>query len=304
MKLFTTFATVLGLAGLAQAHMQMVYPPPFKSKSNPYANGDVDYSMTSPLLPSGANFPCKGYNSLFGTAAGAPTATWTAGKSYSIQIEGGADHGGGSCQASLSFDGGKTWTAIQSWIGNCPVAPSSTFKFTLPIDTPGGTAIFAWTWFNKIGNREMYMNCAAIKVKARTGKAKMPMSKRPAMFVANVGNGCGTLEGSDLMFPNPGPNVSVTSSNTKPPSGQCPAGPGAAVPTQKATTKPPTKTTKAYVMYLLIPHRIKANSILDLVVYSLLSLPLQRPRRQLSNLRLARQRQQPKPLHLRNPHRV
>ncbi|PTD07323.1 hypothetical protein FCULG_00006346 [Fusarium culmorum] len=205
MKLFTTFATVLGLAGLVQAHMEMTYPPPFKSKKNPYANGDIDYSMTSPLSPSGANFPCKGYNSLFGTAAGAPTATWTAGKSYNIEIQGGADHAGGSCQASLSFDRGRTWVAIQSWIGNCPIAPLSTFKFTLPVDTPAGNALFAWTWFNKIGNREMYMNCATITVKAATGTPKTPMKKRPAMFVANVGNGCGTKEGVDLMFPNPGP---------------------------------------------------------------------------------------------------
>ncbi|EHK43392.1 hypothetical protein TRIATDRAFT_85794 [Trichoderma atroviride IMI 206040] len=31
---------------------------------------------------------------------------------------------------------------------------------TLPNDTPAGDALFAWTRFNKIGNRERYMNCA------------------------------------------------------------------------------------------------------------------------------------------------
>ncbi|CAG7558056.1 unnamed protein product [Fusarium equiseti] len=243
MKLFTALATIMGLAGLAQAHMEMTYPPPFKSKKNPYANGDIDYSMTSPLSGSGSNFPCKGYHTLFGTAAGAPTATWTAGNSYNIEIQGGADHSGGSCQASLSFDGGSKWIVIQSWIGNCPISPLSTFKFTLPIDTPAGNALFAWSWFNRIGNREMYMNCATIKVKGKSGTPKTPLSKRPAMFVANVGRGCSTREGVDLMFPNPGPDVSVGSSNTGPPVGQCPAGSGVAVPTQKSTTKAPTKTT-------------------------------------------------------------
>ncbi|KAH6954533.1 hypothetical protein DER45DRAFT_507447 [Fusarium avenaceum] len=246
MKLLNVFATALGLAGLAQAHMEMTYPAPFKSKKNPYANGDIDYSMTSPLSGSGSNFPCKGYHTLFGTAAGAPTATWTAGGSYSITIEGGADHGGGSCQASLSFDRGKTWIVIQSWIGNCPTSPSGNFKFALPVDTPGGNAIFAWTWFNKIGNREMYMNCAAITVKAATGTPKVALRNRPAMFVANVGNGCGTTETKDLMFPNPGPNVSLTSSNTGPPVGQCPAGPGVQIPTttkKATTTKAPVKVT-------------------------------------------------------------
>ncbi|KAF4457216.1 hypothetical protein F53441_780 [Fusarium austroafricanum] len=247
MKLFNAFATTLGLAGLAQAHMEMTYPPPFKSKSNPNSGWDIDYSMTSPLNGDGSNFPCKGYQSLLGTPAGAPTVTWQAGNSYSISITGGAPHGGGSCQASLSFDGAKTWTAIQSWIGNCPhLAQTSSFKFTLPIDTPGGEALFAWTWFNKIGNREMYMNCAAITVKAGKGTPKTPMSKRPAMFVANVGKGCGTTEGVDTMFPNPGPDVSLdpTNGKTGPPVGKCPAGPGAQIPspTKTTTTKKPTTT--------------------------------------------------------------
>ncbi|KAF4994309.1 hypothetical protein FGRMN_5894 [Fusarium graminum] len=242
MKLFDTLATALGLAGLAQAHMEMTSPAPFKSKYNPNAGGDIDYSMTSPLSGSGSNFPCKGYHSLFGTAAGAPTATWKAGKSYSISIAGGADHGGGSCQASLSFDRGSTWIVIQSWIGNCPTAPSSDFTFTLPLDTPAGDAIFAWTWFNKIGNREMYMNCAAITVKATKGTPKTALRKRPAMFVANVGNGCGTRETVDLMFPNPGPNVLLKSSNTGPPVGNCTAGPGAQIPSPTKTTKKVTTT--------------------------------------------------------------
>ncbi|KAF4971989.1 hypothetical protein FSARC_1319 [Fusarium sarcochroum] len=252
MKTFNAFAAVLGLAGLAQAHMEMTYPPPFKSKYNPNAGWDIDYSMTSPLSGSGSNFPCKGYHSLFGTAAGAPTAVWQAGKSYSISIAGGADHGGGSCQASLSFDGGSTWTVIQSWIGNCPISPSADFTLTLPVDTPGGDAIFAWTWFNKIGNREMYMNCAAITVKAGKGTPSTPLSKRPAMFVANVGNGCGTLETKDLMFPNPGPDVSLVSSNTAPPVGSCPAGPGAQIPTTTKQTST-TTTTKAPVKTTSIP---------------------------------------------------
>ncbi|KAL2670746.1 hypothetical protein Neosp_014547 [[Neocosmospora] mangrovei] len=244
MKAFNAFAAILGLAGLAQAHMEMTYPAPFKSKYNPNAGWDIDYSMTSPLAGDGSNFPCKGYQTLLGTAAGAPTVTWQAGQQYNMTIAGGADHGGGSCQASLSFDKGSTWTVIQSYIGNCPVSPSASFKFTLPVDTPAGVALFAWSWFNKIGNREMYMNCAAITVKAGKGTPSTPMSKRPAMFVANVGNGCGTTEMTDLMFPNPGPDVSLTSTNTKAPVGQCPAGSGAVIPT---TTKPavvPTTTKK------------------------------------------------------------
>ncbi|RSL71672.1 hypothetical protein CEP53_001420 [Fusarium sp. AF-6] len=221
-------ALALGLAGLAQAHMEMTSPPPFKSKSNPHANGDVDYSMTAPLEAGGGNFPCKGYHSLFGTAAGASVADWKAGGSYSMTITGGANHGGGSCQASLSFDKGETWKVIHSYVGNCPGAGTTSYDFKVPADTPSGEAIFAWTWFNQIGNREMYMNCAAVTIGGGSSSKKRAsaLSSRPSMFVANVGNGCSTEEGSDLEFPEPGPDTSNDSSKTAPPKGSCASGSG------------------------------------------------------------------------------
>ncbi|EEU48002.1 uncharacterized protein NECHADRAFT_103191 [Fusarium vanettenii 77-13-4] len=215
-------ALALGLAGLAQAHMEMTSPPPFKSKANPHANGDVDYSMTAPLEAGGGNFPCKGYHSLFGTPAGASVADWKAGGSYSMTITGGANHGGGSCQASLSFDKGETWKVIHSYVGNCPGAGTTSYDFKVPADTPSGEAIFAWTWFNQIGNREMYMNCAAVTIGGGSSKKRASaLSSRPSMFVANVNNGCSTEEGSDLEFPDPGPDTSNDSSKTAPPKGSC-----------------------------------------------------------------------------------
>ncbi|EWG36610.1 hypothetical protein FVEG_00554 [Fusarium verticillioides 7600] len=218
---FSSVATCLGLAGLAQAHMEMIYPPPFKSKSNPNAGSDVDYSMTAPLDASGANFPCKGYHSLFGTKEGASVADWAAGGSYNMSITGGANHGGGSCQASLSYDKGKSWKVIHSYIGNCPGAGTTTFDFKVPSDAPSGEAIFAWSWFNQIGNREMYMNCAAVTIGGGSGKRADAMSNRPEMFVANVGNGCTTEESSDLEFPDPGPDVTNDSQKTAGPKGTC-----------------------------------------------------------------------------------
>ncbi|QPC75120.1 hypothetical protein HYE68_005872 [Fusarium pseudograminearum] len=220
---FSSFALCLGLAGLAQAHMEMISPAPFKSKDNPHAGSDVDYSMTAPLDASGSDFPCKGYHSLFGTAQGASVADWDAGSQQTMKITGGANHGGGSCQASLSFDKGKSWQVIHSFIGNCPAAGTSSFDFKVPSDAPSGEAIFAWSWFNQIGNREMYMNCAAVTIKGGSKRASA-MSNRPAMFVANVGNGCSTEESSDLEFPDPGPDVSNDSQNTTGPKGTCAKG--------------------------------------------------------------------------------
>ncbi|OAA69826.1 hypothetical protein ISF_03096 [Cordyceps fumosorosea ARSEF 2679] len=229
-----SLSAVLGLAG---AHMQMTSPAPFRSKYNPYTTS-VDYDMNSPLFANGANFPCKGYHSLLNTPQGRSVATWRAGGRYSLSVEGTATHNGGSCQASLSYDGGRTFFAIHSFVGGCPLTP--TWDFTLPDDAPAGEALFAWSWFNNIGNREMYMNCAHVTIQPRgvaareeqeeeeedvslVGRAPSdPFRSRPRMFVANVANGCSTVEGSDVLFPNPGPDVDNISRRTAAPRGTCP----------------------------------------------------------------------------------
>jgi hypothetical protein len=213
MKTIQSLAMAAGLASVASAHMEMIFPAPFKSKSNPHAGQDIDYSLVDPI--KGAQFPCKGYHSLLGTPAGATTADFTPGQSYNLEIAGGAKHEGGSCQASLSYDKGSSWTVIHSWIGNCPIETS--LPFTVPADAPGGEALFAWTWFNKVGNRELYMNCAAVNIGGGATKrqASVPFSSRPAMFVANVDETCTVPAGVDVDFPNPGPDVTIAPNANK-----------------------------------------------------------------------------------------
>jgi hypothetical protein len=63
------------------------------------------------------------------------------------RLDGSATHNGGSCQISLSFDGGSSWQVIKSFIGGC-VRPDpgadQEFSFTIPKGTPSGDALFAW----------------------------------------------------------------------------------------------------------------------------------------------------------------
>ncbi|KAL5596524.1 hypothetical protein BROUX41_006749 [Berkeleyomyces rouxiae] len=226
----SSFATaLLALAGSASAHMAMTYPPPLRSKENPFAGSDIDYSITSPLDKSGSDYPCKGTLNLLGTAAASSVATWSAGQAYNMSISGGANHGGGSCQLSLSYDNGKTFTVIHSYIGNCPTSGTSSYDFNVPSDAAAGEAIFAWTWFNEIGNREMYMNCAVVTIEGSSSAqsssysaaASASFSSRPQIMVANVGNGCSTTEGGDVKFPNPGPDVTDGSTNLLDPVGSC-----------------------------------------------------------------------------------
>ncbi|KAF3799371.1 Nitrogen assimilation transcription factor nirA [Colletotrichum gloeosporioides] len=230
---FRSWAAVVVIstfAHLTSAHMMMSDPSPLKAKINPNtAEGNVDYSYTSPLSSSGSDYPCKGHLSVLGTSEADPVATWNAGEDHTITLSGHTTHNGGSCQVSMSVDGGNTFKVLRSIIGGCPAGDGYRILFTLPDDTPSSDqAILAWSWFNNLGNREMYMNCAVIKI--GNGGSGNNFRAQPDIFRANVGNGCRTVDNADVMIPNPGPNVELAGSNAVPPTGDCESGPGAQSP--------------------------------------------------------------------------
>ncbi|KAJ5965138.1 Extracellular protein [Penicillium vulpinum] len=227
------------LATAVSAHMQLSKPYPIRSPLNKDGKGEKDYSYTNPLSSSGSDYPCKGYaNDEFEAVA-----TWQPGSSQEMTLEGSAVHDGGSCQLSLTYDKGKTFKVIESIEGDCPIAKK--YQFDIPSDAPSGDALFAWTWFNKVGNREMYMNCAMITIggssnrnanvhsedrevkhapkldgkpthkgpnknaNGQTKNAKSSFDSLPDLFVANVNQAgkCVTIEGQAVHFPNPGPKL-------------------------------------------------------------------------------------------------
>ncbi|KAL1957761.1 hypothetical protein VTO42DRAFT_5605 [Malbranchea cinnamomea] len=191
----------------ALAHMEMRDPYPFRSKFNPDNSPDeIDYSMTNPLATDGSNFPCKGYHD---DGIEGVTATYDAGGSYSITLAGSARHSGGSCQISLSYDNGATFKVIKSIMGGCPLV--DTYNFRIPPNAPSGKALLAWTWYNLVGNRELYMNCAPVQI---NGSGGGDISSLPDMWIANVGNGCKTVEGRETVFANPGEDVEYGGSVT------------------------------------------------------------------------------------------
>ncbi|KAI7773654.1 hypothetical protein LA080_010216 [Diaporthe eres] len=228
MRATTSTALMAALAGSASAHMMVSFPAPLNSKYNQFADsGKIDYSYTAPLAADGSDYPCKGYQSDLGTPAGQSVASFAVGGQGNITVVGGAAHGGGSCQISLSTDGAKTFKVIQSIIGNCPTNGEGNFDFTVPSDAPAGDAVLAWSWNNRIGNREFYMNCAAVTLtggsakREATDKRAASFSSLPDMFVANIGNGCSVAEGGDVDYPNPGEAVTRNSDNPEAPSGNC-----------------------------------------------------------------------------------
>ena len=66
-------------------------------------------------------------------------------------ITGGASHGGGSCQFSLSYDQGKTFKVVHSVIGGCPL--KTNYDIKLPTGAPAGEALFAWTWISRLAGQ-------------------------------------------------------------------------------------------------------------------------------------------------------
>jgi hypothetical protein len=207
------YASVLAFAAATQAHMYLEYPVPYGTPNN------------SPLDNSGSNFPCKNPDYSVKTQN-----AWNAGETKEVKFKGSAVHGGGSCQFSITTDTAPTkdsqWKVIHSVMGGCPanvplnLAPNehntdglNSYPVTLPADLPAGEYSFAWTWFNKIGNREMYMNCAPITVaNGKGGDVSSALGNLPDMFVANLPREqCSTTESQDLQFPNPGDSVETGS---------------------------------------------------------------------------------------------
>ncbi|KAI9748275.1 MAG: hypothetical protein M4579_007268 [Chaenotheca gracillima] len=165
------------------------------------------------------------------------------GSTQKLAFKGGATHGGGSCQVSVTYDKNPTpksqFKVIHSIIGGCPAkntegniggdpgaADPDTYSFKVPDDLPTGQATLAWTWYNKVGNREIYMNCAPVTFTGSKSKRNESMieirdqsafDKLPDMFVANIQSisKYSTKDSMNVVFPDPGESVDHFSANPK-----------------------------------------------------------------------------------------
>ncbi|KAL1868858.1 hypothetical protein VTK73DRAFT_3474 [Phialemonium thermophilum] len=203
-----TYAAVSGLAAVSSAHILLAFPTPY------------DGTQNGPLDPSGSNFPCQ-------VAPSGATTEMALGSSQNLSFIGQAVHGGGSCQVSITYDTNPSknsvWKVIHSIQGGCPAEGQAgnmgdlasakdpyTYNYQIPDDIPSGKATFAWTWINRIGNREYYMNCAPIELTGKGGD-QANFEALPDMVVANIPsiNSCSTegLEGDDYLYPDPGKSV-------------------------------------------------------------------------------------------------
>ncbi|KAK4118813.1 lytic polysaccharide monooxygenase [Parathielavia appendiculata] len=241
-------AAALALLGMASGHMIMNTPTPYNYQ------GTAKLLQVDPLDPT-FPFPCQGVSEIVSVTP------ITAGTTQLVKFTGGAQHGGGSCQFSLTYDypppaDKSKWKTIYTLIGGCPVSAAGNlhvagkdqdgradgphcgndsgvecirqFDIPIPKDLPNGNATFAWTWFNKIGNREVYMNCAPVTITGGLGDDRAFFDGLPDLFLANVPGECTTGNGV-LNIPQPGKYGKVLEQPTPGSEGDCPKADG--VPT-------------------------------------------------------------------------
>ncbi|KAH6876376.1 hypothetical protein B0T10DRAFT_585460, partial [Thelonectria olida] len=236
--------TALALAcGEVSSHLIMIEPHPFNLDTAPLLQVDP--------LSADFPFPCQNANPTVENVT-----TVTAGSSTLVKFQGSAVHGGGSCQFSVAYADTppadvSEWKTIYSIIGGCPAEAAGNlvsdgtdpsgretgpecgndsdkeclrqFNIPIPKEMKNGKAIFAWTWFNKIGNREMYMNCAPIEITGGSDDSSF-VDGLPAPFKANIPGECTTnaIE-SVIGFPKPGKYGKVNDQITPDSQGTCEA---------------------------------------------------------------------------------
>ncbi|KAK6072905.1 hypothetical protein SCUP234_08964 [Seiridium cupressi] len=220
--------TIYAAAGLLAAttvngHLVLTDPQPhdFIHDDNPQR----------PLDASGSDFPCRNT----GASWTGPVNSYALGSKQQLAFLGSAVHGGGSCQVSITYDTAPTkaskFKVIHTIQGGCPARDTAgnigttadmvdpfTYDYTIPTDIPAGNATIAWSWINRVGNREYYMQCGVLELTG-TGGDQANFDKLPDLFVANldgVSDGCtttvnGAEVSSDFLIPDPGDSVETNS---------------------------------------------------------------------------------------------
>ncbi len=230
----------------AAAHVVMVKPDPFNLNSEPY--------LQSSPLSSDLPFPCQGR-----TQHAEHITTFTAGATQLVKFWGSAVHGGGSCQFSVAYGNPiptdpSQWKTIYTIIGGCPadavgnlptIAKDAQqreqgpecgndtgkecvrqFNVPIPKDMMNGNATFAWSWLNKIGNREFYMDCAPVTITGGLDGNSSVVDSLPPMFLANFPGQCTTgPSGGVVSIPNPGRYGTKYQDPIDGANGGCPAAP-------------------------------------------------------------------------------
>ncbi|KAF7186253.1 hypothetical protein HII31_12328 [Pseudocercospora fuligena] len=219
-KTATLALAALAVCGTSTAHMIMVQPKPFNAKT-------INNSPLVGVKPGSAtsDFPCKvGKAGPKYDDASVSMNHMKAGEKQQLSFEGSASHGGGTCLLSISLDQypdeNSVWKIIQTYEGGCPTTAdgndgANNFTFSIPNEIPNGFSTLSWIWYNKIGNREIYMNCAPISLEFSTGNNETYNSLPDAYVINLPPEECSSVETTDLEIPHPGKYMTVLQNTLK-----------------------------------------------------------------------------------------
>ena len=181
-NLKTVASAALMFAALGNSHLMLKTPVP-------YGLSTLDNSPLDNAWPG--NYPCKQRPGVYDITA---MNNMKVGDPQELSFTGDASHGGGTCQLAVTLDKEPTpasqFKLIQVFEGGCPIDSDGNgnthpFTFTIPKDFPNGVATLAWMWYNRIGNREAYMNCAPITVTGGSD-SKDYYNSLPNMYLINL----------------------------------------------------------------------------------------------------------------------
>ncbi|CAO3571193.1 unnamed protein product [Mortierella alpina] len=194
---FSLFAAgalaTLTLLSTTSAHMAMCHPA---GQALPSTGKNFKNNVHSWIGHNGKKFPCGGYakGPVTKLKAGevVPVRFWTFGLSDkcnkpATSIKGGdqARHGGGYCEFSLSYDGGKQWKVIGQYTRTCPDIFYD-WPVLIPRNVPSCTdsnkCLFSFSWVAFSVN-QFYHHCANILIEGGDKKGRLPELK---MTVADI----------------------------------------------------------------------------------------------------------------------
>ncbi|KAI8605042.1 hypothetical protein EDD21DRAFT_364632 [Dissophora ornata] len=204
----------------SEAHMAMLYPTP----RGGYGTKAFDWKIHTFIGYEGLKFPCGGYpkgpNTNLKAGQVVPVRFWTPKLTNTNSLPKNkiseARHGGGLCEFSLSYDGGKTFHVIGSYTKTCPDAYYE-WPVRIPDNIPScnnpGKCLFSWSWTANLVP-QYYHNCADVTI---TGvkNGKLPSKMMQVYDFKGVKQGKTFPGDGHSQDRGPGPIKSEITTNTR-----------------------------------------------------------------------------------------